>query len=249
MAHVRGAVPERADRHPARRHGHLRLSRPHARSGGHHRHRAVRRAAGLLPGVPRQPRSTPLRDGGPGRACPARRPGSVDPGARRGAGRLVLLRAGDRVPAVAPADPGGQSRGREAPLTASPPSEDHRRDSARAAAAWRPAEHGLRGHDGGARARPGAVVATGMAHRVRALPRLVESVERSHAAPGSISIAWVPRSARRRWGWSPWSWSSASRGLPVSRCSCSASRSRSPSSRRRCPPLSRSRSRSASAAW
>ena len=63
VAHARGAVSERADRHPALRHDHLRLSRPHAGSGRDHRDRALRRAAGVRPGVPRQPgaRRAPAR--------------------------------------------------------------------------------------------------------------------------------------------------------------------------------------------
>ena len=103
VAYARRAVQERPDPDPAGRHDRLGPARAHARGDRHHRHRAVRRAAGLLPGVPRRARARGAA--GDGRAGRARAPRRRRERRRRRATScraiVVVLRAGDRVPADA----------------------------------------------------------------------------------------------------------------------------------------------------
>ena len=221
VAHLRGAVPERADPDSARRDRRLGIPRSHPRGRRHHGHRPVRGAARLRAGTSRRarPRGACERWRRPWHACFATAQETVVPARDLVPGDVVVLRAGDRVPADARLTAGGQPRHRR--------SRAHRRvggrrenairfDDARAAGG-RSAEHDLRGH-----ARSPTAAARPWSSR----PACRRS---SDASPGwstrsrpagrrcrRTSIASAPRWARRRWPW--WRWSSSLglvRGLPV----------------------------------
>ena len=87
LAHARGAVQERPDPDPARRHGRLRLPRPHARGRRHHRSSCCSPccSASSRSTAPSRALEALRQDGGPDRACRPRRRGSGRSRARAGA--------------------------------------------------------------------------------------------------------------------------------------------------------------------
>ncbi len=181
MADVRGPVQERPDPDPAERDDRVRFPRPHARSRGHHDHRAVRRRARLHSGTPRRPGARGLaRDGRAYRTRGARWRGSGrSPPASWCPATCRSIRTGDRVPADARVLQSINLTVDEAALTGESAAVEKTiaafDDAALPVGDRRNMIYA--GHDRRLRARPGRGRRHRHVDRVRQIARMVESVD------------------------------------------------------------------------